>query len=77
MSAHGIPPSLTSRMIHEGLACPECGDRHSAVLETDIMMAGIRRHRVCVNGHRYNTREWNGPAPLPAFDPMSNFDPAI
>jgi len=41
-----------------GIACPECDDLHSRVLDTrQRQKRMIYRRRECPNGHRYSTLE--------------------
>lgn len=41
-----------------GIACPQCGEKDTRVLETRESTEGLRRRREChAHGHRHNTIE--------------------
>lgn len=39
------------------MTCPHCGTKHFEVLETRQTQGGIKRVRLCFNGHRFVTIE--------------------
>lgn len=63
----GLPPSLKEKGREWSLSmpCPECSCNVALVIDVRQVEDGIRRRRVCRNGHRYTTyeraeRKWSG-----------------
>ena len=40
-----------------GISCPECGMRQNIAIDSRPSLSYTRRRRVCINGHRFTTRE--------------------
>lgn len=49
-------PTRPRRTIR-GITCPKCGAPCLTVVDSRVKTAGIRRRRVCANGHRVTTEE--------------------
>lgn len=57
----GVPPSIARRKSFEicSMACPVCGSRKTHCVDSRVSANGksTRRRKVCLNGHRFTTRE--------------------
>ncbi|WP_373691513.1 hypothetical protein [Methyloversatilis sp.] len=55
-----------------GIPCPGCLDTRSRVLETRMVVEGLRRRRLCTGcGQRWTTVELSAAAPVPVVAPVA------
>lgn len=58
-----IPPHIAKRIAKGraafsiGICCPECGKRESITIDSRPSLSYVRRRRLCIEGHRFTTRE--------------------